>query len=102
MDRPEHLPKELSKDHVKWLRDFGYCLNTDDENYNKVKANLKKWYTYEYYFYVDMELRKEAEKIFEGEDYTTREYAKSWKRRLRHEKKRLIKELYGLEKKGIL
>lgn len=101
MYRPEHLPRDLSKEHLKWLRIYGYCLNVDDENYNKVRNTLKKWYTYEYYFYVDMNLRKEAEKIFKGEDYTTKEYRKSWKKRFRHEKKRLIKELYGLEKKGI-
>jgi flagellin-specific chaperone FliS len=101
MNRPEHLPRELSKEHLKWLRIYGYCLNVDDETYNKVRHNLKKWYTYEYYFYVDIDLRKEAKKIFEGEDYTTKEFRKSWKKRFSHEKKRLIKQLYGLEKKEI-
>lgn len=102
MNRPAHLPNELDKETLKWLRVFGYCLNTDFEHYNKIRASLRKWYPYEYYFYVDIELRKEAERIFKGEDYTTREYRKSWKKRFRHEKKRLIKELHGLEKKGIL
>lgn len=102
MERPEHLPEKLDKESLKWLRVFGYCLNTDFEDYIKIRTNLKKWYPYEYYFYVDLDLRKEAEKIFEGEDYTTKEYRKSWKKRFRHEKKRLIKELYGLEKKIIL
>lgn len=105
MDRPKHLPEELSKEHIKWLRLYGICLNTDDENYNKVKATLKKWYPYEYYFYVDMELLKEARKKFDSltvDDFSSpKEYWKSEKRITRNEKKRLIKELYGLEKKGI-
>lgn len=101
MDRPEQLPKALDKDTLKWLRVYGYTLNSKHEEFKKIKTNLKKWYTYEYYFYVDLDLRKEAEKIFIGEDQATREFLRSWDKRFKAEKKRLIKELHGLEKKGI-
>lgn len=101
MNKPERLPLELPKETIKWLRIFGYTLNSEHEEFRKIKKNLKKWYTYEYYFYVDIDLRKEAEKIFTGEDQTTRAFYKSWGRRVRAEKKRLIKELYGLDKRGI-
>ncbi|WP_170075080.1 hypothetical protein [Paraclostridium dentum] len=106
MERPRNLPKELSKEHLKWLRLYGYCLNVDDENYNKLRDTLKKWYAYEYYFYVDRDLLKEARKKFDSltvDDFSSpKDYRRSEKRITRHEKKRLIKELYGLEKKGII
>ena len=105
MERPEYLPKELDKETLTWLRSYGYCLNAEDERYKKIKENLKKWYTYEYYFYVDIDLCKEARKKFESltvEDFSSpKEYWKSEKRITNQEKRRLIKELYGLEKKGI-
>lgn len=101
MDRPDYLPKELDKETIKWLRDFGFTLNINDERYKRIKNNLKKWYEYEYYFYVDEDIKKEAEKIFIEEDQTTREFYKTYGRRFRAEKRRLIKKLYGLEKKGI-
>lgn len=101
MSRPDCLLKELDKETIKWLRDFGFTLNVNDERYKSIKSDLKKWHTYEYYFYVDEDIKKEAEKIFDDEDHSTREFYKSYKRRFRAEKRRLIKELYGLEKKGI-
>ncbi|GAA0706091.1 hypothetical protein GCM10008904_14380 [Paraclostridium ghonii] len=105
MNKPTHLPKELDKETIRWLRSYGFCLNGEDERYKKIKENLKKWYTYEYYFYVDMYLWKEAKKKFDSltvEDFNSpKEYYKSEKRITNQEKRRLIKELYGLEKKGI-
>ena len=85
---------------MKWLRIYGYCLNYKDKHYERIKNGLKKWYIYEYYFYVDYEIKEEAEKIFEGEE-RTREFYKSFNKRFNNEKRRLIKTLYGLEKKGI-
>ncbi|MCH1964900.1 hypothetical protein [Paraclostridium sordellii] len=106
MERPSYLPKELSDENLKWLRIYGYCLNADDENYKKLRDTLKKWYPYEYYFYVDLNLNNEAKKKFDSltiEDFKSyKEYWKSAKTITRHEKKRLIKKLYGLEKKGII
>lgn len=102
MDRPEHLPICLDKETLSWLRVFGYCLNDYNEpKYKKLLKVLKQWYTFEYYLYIDYGIRSEAEKIFDNEDKTTREYYRSYNKRLLAEKKRLIKKLYGLEKKGI-
>lgn len=100
MKRPDYLPKDLDRETMNWLRAYGYCLNYEDKRYERIRAALKKWYTYEYYFYVDYSIKEEAEKIFEGEEHT-KEFYKSYSKRLRHEKKRLIKALHGLEKKGI-
>ena len=100
MQRPEYLPENLDNQTIKWLRIYGYCLNSKKEYETKIRDILKKWYTYEYYFYVDYEIKEEAEKIFEGEEHT-REFYKSYYKRYRNEKRRLIKELYALEKKGI-
>ncbi|MEG2984115.1 MAG: hypothetical protein RR835_05405 [Peptostreptococcaceae bacterium] len=105
MERPEHLPENLDRKALAWLRDYGICLNAKDETYKKIKENLKKWYPYEYYFYVDINLLKEARKKFGPltvDDFSSpREYYKTETKITRQEKKRLIKELYGLEKKGI-
>ena len=100
MQRPDYLPENLDKEAMKWLRIYGYCLNYKDKHYERIKNGLKKWYIYEYYFYVDYEIKEEAEKIFEGEE-RTREFYKSFNKRFNNEKRRLIKTLYGLEKKGI-
>jgi len=100
MKRPDYLPKDLDRETMKWLRSYGYCLNFEGERETRIREGLKKWYTYEYYFYVDYEIKEEAEKIFEGEEHTG-EFYRDWGKRFRNEKKRLIKALYGLEKKGI-
>ena len=100
MQRPDYLPENLDNQTIKWLRLYGYCLNSKKEYETKIRDILKNWYIYEYYFYVDYEIKEEAEKIFEGEEHT-REFYKSYYKRSRNEKRRLIKELYGLEKKGI-
>lgn len=100
MNELNNLPEELPKDTLNWLRTYGYTLNSGDERFKKIKSKLKELYPYEYYFYIDEDIRNEAEKIFECEE-RTKEFYKSWTKRFRHEKKRLIKELYGLEKKGI-
>ena len=75
------------------------CRRTADEC-EKIKENLKRFYPYEYYFFVDLEVRNQVFKIFEGEEHT-KEFYKSWNRRFRNERRILIKDLYGLEKKGI-
>lgn len=100
MNALSNLPKELPKETIKWLRTYGYTLNNGDERFEKIKSKLKEMYPYEYYFYIDEDIRNEAEKIFECEE-RTKDFYKSWIKRFRYEKKRLIKELYNLEKKGI-
>lgn len=94
------LNKELSKEAIKWLRTYGYTLNNGEYECEKIKENLKRFYPYEYYFFVDLEVRNQVFKIFEGEEHT-KEFYKSWNRRFRNERRILIKDLYGLEKKGI-
>lgn len=105
MYRPDHLPESLDKETLTWLRAFGYTLNSPCDRMKKIKENFKKWYTYEYYFYVDIDLAQEARKKFESltvDDFNSLgEYYKSENRITNQEKRRLIKELYGLEKKGI-
>lgn len=101
MGRPDYLPKELDNDTLKWLRIYGYSLNLDCDRYKIIKNRLKEWYPYEFYFYVDLDIKQEAEKIFSENEGRTREFYKSFKRKFNAEKRRLIKELYGLEKKGI-
>lgn len=106
MERPSHLPENLDKDNLKWLREYGYTLNANDERLRKVKKGLKMWYPYEYYFYVDMEIYQEARKKSESlreEDFieNPKKYYTTWSNLLKLEKRRIIKELYGLEKKGI-
>lgn len=94
------LPCELPKEVIKWLRSYGYALNNNDEKFKKIKNILIKKYPYEYYLFVDMDIREQALKIFEGEE-ETREFFKTWDSRFKREKKRLIKDIYGLEKKSI-
>ena len=104
MNELNNLPEELPKDTLNWLRTYGYTLNIDDEIYKKVKSNLKKFYPYEYYCYVDLDIKKEAEDYAENYHcvYENRkEGYKTWDKRFKEEKKRLIKKIYGLEKKGI-
>jgi hypothetical protein len=101
MDRPEHLPKDLDKENLAWLRLYGYSLNNEDnERYLKVKELMKKWYTYEYYFFVDMDIKQQAERnIIESSENSS--WMKRWTGKFNKEKRTLIKEIYGLEKKGI-
>ncbi|QEZ68941.1 hypothetical protein D4A35_08340 [Paraclostridium bifermentans] len=105
MYRPDHLPESLDKETLTWLRSYGYTLNSSCDRMQKIKENFKKWYPYEYYFYVDIDLAQEARKQFNSltvEDFNSpREYYKSEKKITNQEKRRLIKELYGLDKKGI-
>lgn len=104
MDNAECLPKELDKETLKWLRTYGYTLNSSDKHYGKIKKYIKLNYPYEYYFYVDSDIKTRAEKEIE---YTglygigTPNGYKGWSSNFRKIKKNLIKELYGLEKKGI-
>lgn len=106
MDRPSHLPENLDKNSLKWLRCYGYSLNANDDRFRKIRELLKKWYPYEYYFYVDIELAQEARKkseLLRKEDFieNPKKYYTTWNNLLKSEKRRIIKELYGLEKKGI-
>ena len=48
------LNKELSKEAIKWLRTYGYTLNNGEYECEKIKENLKRFYPYEYYFFVDL------------------------------------------------
>lgn len=90
---------KLDKETIKWLRTYGYTLNSDEVRYQKIKSKIKEIDPYSYYFYVDLDIKQEAEKIFSENDGRTKEFYKSFKRKFNAEKRRLIKELYGLEKR---
>lgn len=106
MNRPEQLPLEMPKDTIKWLKAYGYSLNSNCEDCKKIKFNLKRWYPYEYYYFVDIDLAQEARKkadLLRKEDFIEKpkRFYTTWDKTFREEKRRLIKELHGLEKKGI-
>lgn len=92
------------KNMISWLRNFGFCLNTQD-SYKEIRSRLKEIYPYEYYFYVDEEISKKAKSEGEKlnrEDYEHfKKYSMAYNKVVRESKRKLIKNLYGLEKKGI-
>ena len=95
---------ELDRETIKYLRMYGYVIGAlakRDFYYEVIADNFKKEYPYEYYYYIDIDIKKLAEQELINEDRTTREYIKSFKRRFRAAKIQIIKDLYGLEKKGI-
>lgn len=99
-----NLPKDLPKETIKWLKTYGFTLNNGDERFEKIKSKLKEMYPYEYYFYIDAGIKEAAKEYAENYHcvYENRkEGYKTWDKRFKEEKKRLIKKIYGLEKKGI-
>ena len=96
-----NLPKDLPKETIKWLKTYGYTLNIDDEIYKKVKSNLKKFYPYEYYCYVDLDIKKEAEDYAENYHcaYENRkQYYKTWSKRFKKERRRLAMKIARFKK----
>ena len=84
--RPSPLPPEL---------------NIDDEIYKETKSNLKKYYPYEYYRYVDLDIKKEAEDY--AENYhcayeNMKQYYKTWSKRFKKERNRLARKITRLKK----
>ena len=84
-------PKELDKDSIKWLKTYGYCLNSYDERYTKLKNILKEHFKFQYYMWVDLDIKKEAEELVP----TSERY---WERKFVAMKRKLVKEKYGLIK----
>ena len=98
------LPDKLPKATLGWLRDFGYTLNSGDKRFNEIKMKLKESHPYEYYFFIDNDIRELAKDY--AENYhcvyvNAGEMYKTWDKRFKQKKKILIKKMYGLEKKGI-
>lgn len=94
---------KLDKETIKWLRNYGYTLNNGDERFEKIKNKLKEMYPYEYYFYIDLDIKRESEEYalsYQAVYENQKEYWRVVKKRIREYKKKQIKELYGL-KKGI-
>lgn len=84
-------PKELHKDSIKWLRTYGYTLNSEHEDYKKLKMILKEHYPFHYYMWVDLDIKREAEKITPtNEGY--------WGTKFTASRRKLVKEKYGLVK----
>lgn len=84
-------PNELDKETIKWLRTYGYTLNFDDERYQKIKSKIKELYPYNYYMWIDLDIKKEAESLVP----TSERY---WERKFVAMKRKLVKEKYGLIK----
>ena len=53
------MNNNLGKDTLKWLRTYGYCLNSEGEKSRKLKEYIKEHYSYEYYFYIDLDIKRE-------------------------------------------
>lgn len=101
MERPDYLPKNLDKETKEWLKTYGYTLNSNDERYKKIKRNLKKYYTYEYYRYVDLDIKREAEEYAENYHcvYENRKhYYQTWSKRFKKERDRLARKVATLKK----
>lgn len=82
---------KLDKNSIKWLKTYGYCLNYDNERFIKLRCILKERFKFEYYMWVDLDIKKEAEKLVPvGERY--------WLRKFESMKRKLVKEKYGIIK----
>ena len=101
MDKPDYLPEKLDSKTIKWLKHFGYCLNANDDDYKRIRNFLKKWYAYEYYLYVDLKISEEAKKIFKDKAHN-KEFYRTWNKIYMAEKKRIIKNIYGLNGRTVL
>ena len=40
------MNNNLGKDTLKWLRTYGYCLNSEGEKSRKLKEYIKEHYSY--------------------------------------------------------
>lgn len=95
---------KLNKEEIKYLKLNGYSLSiladnaglyeVDKGKYSSILKDLTENHPYYYYFYCDLDIKKEAEKIFIGEDMETKR--KNYIRRYNQEKRRLIKEKYNI------
>ena len=92
---------KLDKETIKWLRVYGYTLNSDDKRFQKIKSKIKEIDPYSYYFYIDLNIKREAEEYarsYQAVYENQKEYWRVVKKRNREYKKKRIKELYGLKK----
>lgn len=94
-------PSELDKDSIKWLRTYGYTLNSDNKRYQKIKSKIKEIDPYSYYFYIDLNIKREAEEYAMSYQAVYKNQKEHWrvvKKRDKEYKKKRIKEKYGLIK----
>ena len=94
------MNNNLGKDTLKWLRTYGYCLNSEGEKRRKLKEYIKEHYSYEYYFYIDLDIKRESEEYamsYQAVYENQKEYWRVVKKRIREYKKKQIKKLYGLK-----
>lgn len=94
-------PNKLDKETIKWLKTYGYTLNSRDYMYQIIKYKIKEIYPYDYYFYIDLDVKKEAEEYaisYQSVYKDQREYWRVVKKRIREYKRKMIKEKYGLIK----
>ena len=94
-------PNELNKESIKWLKTYGYTLNSEHEECKKLKVILKEHYPFQYYMWVDSDIKRESEEYamrYQAVFKNQKEHWKVAKRRVREYKKKIIKEKYGLIK----
>ena len=79
----------------------GYTLNSDDKRFQKIKSKIKEIDPYSYYFYIDLDIKRESEEYalsYQAVYENQKEYWRTVKRRVKEYKKKMIKEKYGLIK----
>ena len=66
----------------------------------KLKEYIKEHYSYEYFFYIDLDIKRESEVYamsYQAVYENQKEYWRVVKKRIREYKKKQIKKLYGLK-----
>lgn len=59
--------KKFDKDTIMFLRHYGYNLHSDTETRANLREYLRVNYPYEYYMYVDLDIKKKAEQLYTEE-----------------------------------
>jgi len=86
---------KLDKDTMMFLRHYGYNLHADTETRANMREYLKVNYPYEYYMYVDLDIKKRAENIY-IERYG-HNYASGYIGHMREIKSKLIKDIHNIK-----
>ena len=88
-------PKKIDKDTIMFLKHYGYNLHADTEVLANTREYLKVNYPYEYYMYVDLDIKKRAEEQYIGK--YGQNYGSGYIGRMREIKNKLIKEIHNIK-----
>ncbi|MDR0880184.1 MAG: hypothetical protein LBN09_05690 [Clostridioides sp.] len=67
MEEAEKKSKKLNKKQIDWLKLYGYTLTTvseHEEEARQIKEYIHDNFIYEYNFYVNLDVKRKAEKIY--------------------------------------